>query len=87
MQKLTSASQCQMSSTFGTSSDHQSVSTLREEEKSLENNEKSRDNIHEILHEFTKFYSNQKLMIDLKPKASSANIRLHEILKTSSNQV
>ena len=86
MQKLTSASQCQMSSTFGTSSDHQSVSTLREEEKSLENNEKSRENIHEILHEFTKFYSNQKLMIDLKPKASSANIRLHEILKTSSNQ-
>ena len=83
MQKLTSASQCQMSSTFGTSSDHQSVSTLREEEKSLENNEKSRENIHEILHEFTKFYSNQKLMIDCKVNLlayTNTNIHANECL-------
>jgi len=96
MQKVVSSSQCQMCSTFGTSTDHQSVSNLQEanqeEEKSLssENNEKSRGNIHEILHEFTKFYSNQKVMIDLKPKAEnsscSTNNRLHEILKTSSNE-
>ena len=83
MQKLVSSSQCLMCSTFSTSSsDHHSE--ILQKEKSIENEKSSSGNIHEILHEFTKFYSHQKLVILKSPETTTE--RLHELLKTSSNE-